>query len=92
MVYTSYNIGEFKNDYSLKNQMRSASISVMSKITEGFERHSPKEFQNFLSIARGTAADVRSQIYLAKKLGYLTNQQSDELWSCAMRLEGFWLA
>ncbi len=77
MVYRASNNGKFAQDYSLKNQVRCASVSVMSNIAEGFERYSSKEFRYFLSIARGSAAEVRSQIYLARDLDYLTNQESE---------------
>jgi four helix bundle protein len=76
MVYRVSSSGEFARDYSLKDQIRRASVSAMSNIAEGFERYSPKEFRHFLAIARGSAAEVRSQIYLAMELDYLTNEEA----------------
>jgi len=43
----------------------------MSNVAEGFERYSPAEFKHFLSVARGSAAEVRSQVYVASDLGYI---------------------
>ena len=65
----------FSRDFALRDQIRRASISVTSSIAEGFERYSRPEFGQFLSIARGSAAEVRSQLYLARELGYI--QESD---------------
>ena len=51
----------------------------MSNIAEGFERYSRPEFRQFLSIARGSAAEVRSQLHVAHALEYVTEQEFDEL-------------
>ena len=79
LVYKYSEIGRFSGDFSLKNQMCKASISIMSNIAEGFEKYSVKDFQNYLAIARGSAAEVRSQTYLARDLKYLTDQQFTEM-------------
>jgi four helix bundle protein len=71
----------FSVDFPLRDQIRRAAISIMSNIAEGFERHSTKEFQHFLSIARGSAAEVRSQIQLARELGYITKDETMEILS-----------
>jgi four helix bundle protein len=79
LVYRHSNVGGFSKDFSLKNQMCKASISIMSNIAEGFEKYSAKDFQNYLAIARGSAAEVRSQAYLARDQEYLTEQQFTEM-------------
>jgi four helix bundle protein len=71
-VYGLAREGEFSRDWGLRDQIQRASVSVMSNIAEGFERYSRQEFKQFLSIARGSCAEVRSQIQLAKSLGYVT--------------------
>jgi four helix bundle protein len=58
-------------DFSFKNQIERASISIMNNIAEGFERQTNKEFKNFLFIAKGSCGEVRSMLGIAKDLGYL---------------------
>ena len=72
-IYQLTKDGEFSRDWGLRNQIQRASVSVMSNIAEGFERYSRQEFKQFLSIARGSCAEVRSQIQLAKSLGYIND-------------------
>ncbi len=70
-VYTLTGKGDFSKDYGLKNQMRSAAVSIMSNIAEGFERSGTGEFSQFLAIAKGSAGEVRSQLYVALDQSYL---------------------
>ena len=69
----------FKKDFDLVRQIRRASISISSNIAEGFERNTDKEFIYFLYVAKASAGEVRSQIYLAFDLQYITNQEFHEL-------------
>ena len=69
----------FKKDYDLVRQLRRASISVSSNIAEGFERNTDKEFIYFLYVAKASAGEVRSQIYLALDLKYISEIEFDEL-------------
>lgn len=64
---------EFKycKDYGFKDQITRASVSVLSNIAEGFERGTKNEFLNFLYIAKGSAGEVRAQLYVALDAGYL---------------------
>ena len=62
----------FRQDFSLKDQVRRAAISVMSNIAEGYARRSDKAFANFLYIAHASAAEVQSQLYIALDLKYIT--------------------
>jgi four helix bundle protein len=66
-------VGAFEKDYRFRNQIRDAAVSVMSNIAEGFERDGKKEFLQFLSIAKGSAGEVRSQLYVALDIGYIDN-------------------
>ena len=64
---------EFKDckDFGFKDQITRASVSVLSNIDEGFERGTKNEFLNFLYIAKGSAGEVRAQLYVAFDAGYL---------------------
>ena len=70
-IYRVSSTGEFARDYGLRDQMRRAAVSVLSNIAEGFERGSRAEFHQFLVIAKGSCAEVRAQLYVAKDVGYL---------------------
>ncbi|MBR1762027.1 MAG: four helix bundle protein [Eubacterium sp.] len=63
--------------YALSNQMRRAAVSVPSNIAEGQQRNSPKEFISFLSIAKGSLAELETQLILCNMLGYLTEVQTE---------------
>lgn len=66
-------------DYSFKDQIQSASISIMNNIAEGYAKRSDKSFKNFLFIAKGSAAEVESMLLIAPSLGYITNEKQEEL-------------
>ena len=68
-------------DFSFKNQIERASVSIMNNIAEGFERKSNKEFVYFLFVAKGSCGEVRSMLYLAKDLGKITNEQFAKLYN-----------
>ena len=59
-------------DFGLKDQIQRAAVSVGSNIAEGFARNGNKEFSKFLWIAKGSAAEIQSQLYTAKDVGYIT--------------------
>jgi four helix bundle protein len=85
-IYDLTRKGEFSKDWGLSNQIQRASVSVMSNIAEGFERYSRQEFKQFLSIARGSCAEVRSQIQLAKSLGYVRESECTKIYEKCITL------
>ena len=75
----SNRIQYFKKDFDFVRQIRRASLSISSNIVEGFERNTDKEFIYFLYVAKASAGEVRSQLYLAFDLDYITKQEFDKL-------------
>lgn len=76
-----YNVFNTCKDFSFKDQIQRASVSVMNNIAEGFERKSDKEFKQFLFIAKGSCGEVRSMLYIAKDLGKINKANFNILFS-----------
>lgn len=74
-----YSVFKDLKDYSFKDQICRAVISISNNIAEGFDRSSKADFSRFLYIAIGSCCEVKSMIYLAEKLKYISNQQQDKL-------------
>jgi four helix bundle protein len=81
LVYAQTNAGKFKNDFGLRDQIQRSCVSVMSNIAEGFGRGTNKEMLQFLFIARGSLSEVKSQVYVAEDLGYITADDAADLHS-----------
>ena len=79
---------QFKNDFKFVQQIRASAGSVMDNIAEGFERDGNLEFRQFLSIAKGSAGETRSQVYRAFDCGYITQQQLENIKSDYEKLSG----
>ena len=79
-IYEVTGEGSFAEDYSLKEQIRRASISVVSNIAEGFSRQTDREFTQFLHVAKGSASEVQSQLYVALDLNYISQATFKELY------------
>lgn len=80
-IYRMTSVREFNKDYCLKDQMRRASVSVMSNIAEGFDRGGRAEFHQFLVIAKASCAELRSQLYIALDAGYINTEHFKHLFS-----------
>lgn len=70
--------GEFGKDVDLRRQIRRSSVSIMANIAEGQGRKSDKDFANFLNMSLGSIAEIKSHMYLALDLEYLTKTQFNE--------------
>lgn len=75
-------------DFGLKNQIRRAVVSISTNIAEGFERRSRKEYLNFLNIAKGSAGETRSLLFIAMEVGYLTFEEHEQLRNKSRFLSG----
>jgi len=78
LIYKISEQGAFAKDYGLKDQIRRASISAMSNIAEGFESRTDTQFINYLGHAKGSSGEVRSQLYVALDLKYISQEQFAE--------------
>ena len=85
LIYMLGRESGFSKDYSFKDQIQRAAVSVMNNVAEGFERGSNKDFAKFLFIARGSVGEVRSMLYLALDQGYITEEQFKEAYNLCVR-------
>ena len=93
LVYAASSTGNFSKDFALVNQIRRASVSILSNIAEGFERGGNKEFLQFLAIAKGSCGEVRAQLYVALDQNYIDEKQfvlmTDKLVETNRMISGF---
>ena len=78
-IYLITENSNFKKDFDFVRQIRRASLSISSNIAEGFERNTDKEFVYFLYVAKASAGEVRSQLYLAFDLEYIIKEEFEKL-------------
>ncbi|HLA12047.1 MAG TPA: four helix bundle protein [Pyrinomonadaceae bacterium] len=78
-IYTISSKGRLARDFGLQDQLRRASVSILSNIAEGFERGGDKEFVQFLCIAKGSCGEVRAQLYVGLDQGYLSVDEFEDL-------------
>jgi four helix bundle protein len=79
-IYRLTEEGKFARDFGLKDQIRRASVSIMSNIAEGYERDGNNELRQFLSLAKGSVGEVKAQLYVALDAGFLQQSQFDDLY------------
>ncbi|MEM8488229.1 MAG: four helix bundle protein [Bacteroidota bacterium] len=85
MIYAITKKPAFSTDFALRDQIRRAVISITSNIAEGLERSSKRQFLYFLKIAKGSANEVRSQLYIALDQGYINQDTFQEVYEQASR-------
>lgn len=78
-IYKLTKEGDFARDYRFRDQINSSSVSIMDNIAEGFERNGNKEFVQFLSIAKGSTGELRSQLYRAYDGNYIEQNEFEDL-------------
>jgi four helix bundle protein len=78
-IYRISRTGPFARDFALRDQIRRASVSIMSNIAEGYDRSGTGEFIQFLATAKGSAAEVKCQLYVALDESYINSSTFDEL-------------
>jgi len=83
LIYRYSTEGTFARDFGLRDQMRRASVSIMSNIAEGFESQTQAIFIQYLGRAKGSAGELRAQLYIAHGQDYLANEEFDEMISLA---------
>jgi four helix bundle protein len=92
-IYDITKNSHFSKDFSLKDQIRRASVSIMANIAEGFGRRSNKEFSNFMNMAHGSAAEVQSHLYVALDQSYIPQEvfqmHYDEVDAVSKMIQGF---
>jgi len=78
-IYKATQKGNFSKDFGLSGQIQRAAVSIMSNLAEGFERYRTREFHQFLSMAKASCAELRSQLYVALDIGYLGQDEFQKL-------------
>lgn len=85
-IYTITQADIFKNDWSLRDQIRRAVVSISNNIAEGFEHNNNIQFVRYLKIAKASCGEVRSMIFLLLEIEFITNDEKDFLYEKANHL------
>ena len=86
-VYSASCVNGFKRDYSLTDQTKRAAVSIMANIAEGFSRKGNKEFMQFLFIAKSSAAELQSHMYVALDQGYINKDEFEKIYEQADKVQ-----
>lgn len=85
-IYQLTSDGKFSKDFGLREQIQIASVSIMNNIAEGFERNNNKEYIKFLGYSKGSAGEVRSMLYVATDLGYISQDSFNTLYQMSINI------
>ena len=83
LVYKHSTDGAFSRDFGLRDQMRRAPVSIMSNIADGFESQTQASFIKYLAYAKGSAGELRAQLYIARDQGYISEEEFNDTLSLA---------
>ena len=86
LIYELTASDSFKKDYGLKDQIQRAAVSIMNNIAEGFERNNNKEFVVFLKYSKGSAGEIRSMLYVALDLNYISKSTFEEYYENVIKI------
>jgi len=93
MIYQATNQKPFASDFGLKDQIQRASVSIMANVAEGFDACSNIEFLRFLGYARRSSVEVKSHLYIALDLNYISEgsftEMIDQTQKCTALIKGF---
>jgi len=81
-----YKTFEDSRDFSFRDQIQRATISIMNNIAEGFERKTNNDFKHFLFIAKGSCGEVRSMLHLAKETYKINEQTFNDLYNSSLEI------
>lgn len=87
-IYALTNKGELAKDFGLRDQIRRCAVSIPSNIAEGKERETVNELIRYLYISKGSAAELRTQLYIASQISYLTEQEYADVSGKILSLSG----
>jgi four helix bundle protein len=88
IIYQLTKTDKFSREFSLRDQIRRATVSIMSNIAEGFERGGNQEFLQFLYVAKSSCGEVRSQLYVGLDQGYIISSDAEKSIVAFRRLSG----
>ncbi|NOY98827.1 MAG: four helix bundle protein [Chloroflexi bacterium] len=83
LIYAFSTSGAFSHDFGLRDQIRRASVSIMSNIAEGFESRTQKMFIEYLGRAKASAGEVRAQLYIVRDQGYISEEDFEQAFEMA---------
>jgi four helix bundle protein len=83
-IYDLTYLQKFNKDYGLRDQIQRAAVSIMNNIAEGYERDNNREFIKFLGYSKGSAGEVRSMLYVALDLKYITKEEFESVYINAL--------
>ena len=83
LIYKKFSV---HRDFGFRDQIQRASVSIMSNIAEGFERGSNPDFKKFLFISKGSCGEVRSLLYIAKDLKYISDTEFKNWYDITMQI------